>query len=339
MNLDNLKIRNSRETLVDAKSGEFNASSKADLKKGILAALGKPVTVDSEVSSAVREEVKAAFNDRTTNKFATVGAAIAGELYTAEERAGFARRLLKKVETQIGANIRMDVKFPNVVAVQAVSPSQVQPVFLRDKHFWPAEIDISCNLMIHKQEINTTTGDIVAEKLREAKQATMVQEDRLWKRAADELVGLSNSMQLLAGGLTPDSLVSMRTDVERWKLSVDKMVMATDVANDLFGNNFSSWFDPVTKYEYISTGKLGSILDMEIISDANREPTLKVLDQGDIYLIAPAEYHGGMADRGPVEATEIDGALKGQNARGWYLVETVAMLVSNSRSFVRARRM
>ena len=193
--------------------------------------------------------------------------------------------------------------------------------------------------MIAKQEINTTTGDIVAEKLREGKQATMVQEDRLWKAAADELVGLSNNMQLLAGGLTPDSLVSMRTDVERWQLSVDKMVMATDVANDLFGNNFSSWFDPVTKYEYISTGKLGSILDMEIISDANREPTLKVLEQGDIYLVAPAEYHGGIADRGPVEATEIDGALKGQNARGWYLVETVALAVTNSRSFVRARRM
>ena len=339
MNFENLKIRGSRENLVDTKSGEFNASSKNELKKSILAALGKPVAADKEAETAVREEVKAAFNDRTTNKFATIGAAIAGELYTAEERAGFARRLLKKVETQVGANVRMDVKFPNTVAVQAVSPSQVQPVFLRDKHLWPAEVDIACNLMIAKQEINTTTGDIVAEKLREGKQATMVQEDRLWKAAADELVGLSNNMQLLAGGLTPDSLVSMRTDVERWKLSVDKMVMATDVANDLFGNNFSSWFDPVTKYEYISTGKLGSILDMEIISDANRVPSLNVFEQGDIYLVAPAEYHGGIADRGPVEATEIDGALKGQNARGWYLVETVALAVTNSRSFVRARRM
>lgn len=339
MDFRNVKIRNSRENLVDKASGEFNASSKDELKRSILASLGKPVAVDQDASKAVREEVRAAYNDRSTNKFAVIGAAIAGELYTAQERQGFARRILKKVETQVGANIRMDVKFPNTVAVQAVSPSQVQPTFLADKHFWPAEVDISANLLIHKQEINTTVGDIVAEKLREAKEAVMVQEDRLWKKSADALVGLSNPMQLLVGGLTPDSLVAMRTQVESWKLSVDKMLMATDVSNDLFGNNFSTWFDPVTKYEYISTGKLGTLLDMEIISDANREPTLKVLDPGDIYLLSPAEYHGGIADRGPVEATEIDGALSGRNARGWYLVETIAMLVSNSRSFVHGRRM
>ena len=81
MNFENLKIRGSRENLVDTKSGEFNASSKNELKKSILAALGKPVAADKEAETAVREEVKAAFNDRTTNKFATIGAAIAGELY------------------------------------------------------------------------------------------------------------------------------------------------------------------------------------------------------------------------------------------------------------------
>lgn len=335
----NLKIRNSRENLVDYRSGEFNASSKEELKRSILAALGKPSVADEEVSKEVYTEVLSAYNDRTTNKFKTVGAAIAGELYTAQERQGFARRLLKKVETQVGSNVRMDVKFPNTVAVQATSPSQVQPVFLADKHYWPAEVDLAVNLLIYKQEINTTVGDIVAEKLREAKEAIMVSEDRLWKKSADALVGLSNNMQLLAGGLTPDSLVAMKSEVENWKLSVDKMLIATDVQNDLFGNNFSSWFDPVTKYEYISTGKLGSLLDMEIITDSNRDPVLKVLNPGDIYLIAPAEYHGGIADRGPVEATEIDGALQGRNARGWYLVETVSIMVSNSRSFVHGRRM
>ena len=77
---------------------------------------------------------------------------------------------------------------------------------------------------------------------------------------------------------------------------------------------------------------------MSIITDAFRAPTLKVLDQGDVYIVSAPEYHGGFADRGPVESTELDGAYEGVNARGWYLVETIALLVHNARSIVKGKR-
>ena len=77
---------------------------------------------------------------------------------------------------------------------------------------------------------------------------------------------------------------------------------------------------------------------MSSSTDAYRTAPLKVLDQGDVYIVSGPEYHGGFADRGPVESSELDGAYEGVNARGWYLVETIAMLVHNARSVVKGKR-
>lgn len=339
MSIENIKFRGSQERLGDTRTGEINASSKRDLAKKILAAMNVVNASKSPESlEEIHQEVVAAYNDKTSNKFAALGAALAGELYEVANRQGFARRLLKKVETQQGADIRIDVTFPNSVAVTAVSSSQVQAVFLRDKHFYPVSVDIAQRVYIHKQEIDRTSGDILNEKLQESQEAIQVAEDRLWKTSADAIAGAINPLYTLVGGLTPDTLAIMRNDILANNLPAATIVGASDMMNDLLGTNFSTWFDPVSQYEIVNTGNLGSLLGMGIITDAFRAPTLKVLDQGDIYVVSAPEYHGGFADRGPVESSELDGAYEGINARGWYLVETIAMLVNNARSIVKGKR-
>lgn len=338
MDIKNIKMRNSQEYIADTRSGEFNAGSKKELARKILAAMNVKRERAPEDTMEIRSEVVAAYNDKASKRFETLGAAFAGELSEVAERTGFARKLLKKVETQQGADIRMDVKFPNSVAVEAVSPSKVLTVFLRDKHYYPAVIDIAHKMMIHKQEIDRTTGDIVSEKLREGQQAIQVKEDRLWKAAADNVVGLLNPQQILAGGLSPATLAVMYNEIVRWNLPASTIVAASDVLVDFFSGAFSNWFDPVSQYEIVTTGSIGSLLGLSIITDAYREDVLKVLNQGEVYIVSAPEYHGGFADRGPVESTEIDGAIEGINGRGWYMVESVALLVHNARSVVKGKR-
>jgi len=338
MNMENIKFKGSQERFGDTRTGEINASSKRDLAKKILAAMNVVAEKEPENLEAIRNEVVAAYKDTTSNKFAALGAALAGELYEVANRQGFARKLLKKVETQQGADIRMDVKFPNSVAVTAVSSSQVQAVFLRDKHYYPVAVDIAHRVYIHKQEIDRTTGDILNEKLQEGQEAIQVAEDRLWKSSVDAIAGASNPLHTLVGGLTPDTLAIMRNAIVAHNLPAATIVAASDVMNDLLGTNFSSWFDPVSQYEIVNTGNIGSLLGMSIITDAFRAPTLKVLDQGDVYIVSAPEFHGGFADRGPIESTALDGAYEGVNARGWYLVETIALLVHNARSVVKGKR-
>lgn len=340
MNMENIKIKGSQEYIADTRTGQFNANNKRELAQKILSALNlKTSSVAPEKLSDIRNEIKAAYADKTPGgKFKAVGAAIAGELYEVANRQGFARKLLKKVETQQGADIRIDVKFPNSVAITAVSATQVQPVILRDKHYYPVAIDIAHRLMISKQEMDRTSGDILNEKLQEGQAAIQVAEDRLWKKSADQMVGILNPEYILAGGLTPNSLAAMRTAIISHNLPAATVVAASDVLNDLLGTNFSNWYDPVSMYEVVSTGNLGSLLGLELMTDAYREPLLRVLDQGDVYVVSSPEFHGGFADRGPVESTELDGALLGVNARGWYMVETIAMLVQNPRSVVKGKR-
>ena len=337
-NIENIKFRGSQERFGDTRTGEINASSKRDLAKKILAAMNVVEAKSPESLEEIHNEVVAAYKDKTSNKFAALGAALAGELYEVANRQGFARRLLKKVETQQGADIRMDVKFPNSVAVTAVSSSQVQAVFLRDKHYYPVSVDIAHRVYIHKQEIDRTTGDILNEKLQEGQEAIQVAEDRLWKSAVDTIAGAANPINTLVGGLTPDTLAIMRNSIVAHNLPAATIVAASDVLDDLLGTNFSSWFDPVSQYEIVNTGNIGSLLGMSIITDAFRAPTLKVLDQGDVYIVSAPEYHGGFADRGPVESTELDVSYEVFNARGWYLVETIALLVHNARSIVKGKR-
>jgi len=338
--IENIKLKNSMENFGDTRTGEVNASSKAEVAKKILASMGlKQTTRDADVVKHSREAVVAAYNDTTSNDFHKIGAALAGQLYEVANRQGFARKFLLKTETQPGADIRMDVKFPSSVAVTAVSPIQVQAKYLRDKFYYPASVDIIFRCMISKQEIARASGDIVNEKLQEGLAAIEVQEDRLWKKSVDSLAGVMNPSNILASGLTPSSLAIMRNEIGRWNLPVATIVAASDVLNDLLGaSSFTAWFDPVTQYEIIQTGNIGSLLGMELITDAYRTATLKVLDQGDVYVLSSPEYHGAIADRGPVESTELNGAITGENARGWFMSETIAMLVHNARSIAKGMK-
>jgi len=337
--IENIKLNGSKEYFGDTRTGEINAASKNELAKKVLASLNSNINASATAKRQdVQEKVVAAFKDTTSNDFHKIGAALAGQLYEVASREGFARRFLQKVETQQGADIRLDVKFPNSIAMTAVSAQQVQPVYLRDKHYYPALVDIAFNCMIKKEEINRTTGDILNEKLQEGLASVEVQEDRLWKKSTDMLAGVANPENLLTSGLTPDALAIMRNEVNRWNLPTATLLAASDVMNDLIGLNFSTWFDPVTQYELVQTGAMGSLLGMNIITDAYRAPTLKVLDQGDVYVLSSPEYHGAIADRGPVESTEINGAIQGVNARGWYMVESIAMLVHNARSIAKGTR-
>jgi hypothetical protein len=104
------------------------------------------------------------------------------------------------------------------------------------------------------------------------------------------------------------------------------------------GNAFSGYFDPVSKYEIVTTGKIGNILGIEVFTDSYREPNNKVFDAGDVYLTAPPEYHGGMTDRGDMQSNPIEGYVNGIAGRGWYVFELMGMFIHNSRGIVKGTR-
>lgn len=213
---------------------------------------------------------------------------------------------------------------------------KLYPQYVAEKYINVPEFYIKGNLRVEERELAQGTGDILEDKFLEAQEQILVVEDRQWKIMVDATVGIDNQLQIIAGGLTPDSLAVMRDQVMRWGLSTVTLLMANDIVVDLNGTTFGSWFDPISQAEIVMTGMLGTLMGLAFITDAYRDPTLRVLNQGDLYILTTPEYHGAYTDRGPVSSTAVDNYADGEPSRGWSMFELVSMCIHNTRSVVKA---
>lgn len=350
MHVTEAKRPGSNEFLVGA-GGNLNAGSKQELMQTIasltsMLSNGEISPRRSEVSASEskdrREALVQAYHDRSGRSWAELGAAIGGEVSESADREGFMRRFLLRTELSQGEIARIRVKHKNVTAIVAASASQTFPTFIREKHILPPEFYIEANIRVEAREVAQGSADVLEEKFFEAQEAIMVQEDRVYKRMLDDTVGVGvNAPQVLSGGLTPVTLQAMREQVTRWGIPAQNLLIASDVWNDIVASTaFGNWFDPVSQYEIIMTGYLGNLLGMGVISDAYREPKLKVLNAGEVYITSSPELHGTFTDRGPVEAHETGPASGTGNtpSRGWYMFEMMSMTLHNARAVCKGTR-
>lgn len=336
----------SNEFMVGA-GGEINASSKAELMQQISALINAhetgQVLSSTEEKLATSKERQAAlasaFSDRSSGSWSELGASIAGELSETADREGFMRRIIKKEEVSQGQVPRIRVRTKTTTSVVAAGAGSIFPSYARDKYFYPPEFTISSNVRVEHREMNQGTGDILQEKFLESQEAIMVSEDKTLLKMVNNLVNLYNPLQNLVGGLTPQNFVYMRSLISDWNIPVTTVLMSSNYWNDIVANkSFGEWFDPVSKYEIISNGYLGSLLGLSLITDAYRHPNLKVLNKGDLYMFGDAENLGAYTERGPVQSVDVNNYDKGEPARGWYLYEELSMLVFNARALVKGVR-
>ena len=299
------------------------------------------------MKSVIKKKKKASENRRKAlveafandQKWSELGAELSKALYTTANREGFMRKLFSRQDISQGNIPRIPVKFKNVMAYKAAGAGQIIPENVRDKYVMPPEFYIEANLWIEERELAQGTGDQLEDKFYEAQENIQVAEDRHWKYLCDHTVGLQNDLQILGGGLDPDSLALMKEQVARWNLPCLNLLFATDGLNDLNGTVFGSWFDPVSQYEIVMSGTLGRLSGMTITTDAYREPMLKVFDRGEMYITSSPEFHGGYTDRGPVQSINKEASGEGMGpARGWYVWELISMVLHNARSVVKAQK-
>jgi hypothetical protein len=96
--------------------------------------------------------------------------------------------------------------------------------------------------------------------------------------------------------------------------------------------------DPVTKYDLVMHGYLGTLVGLQLLTDAFRQPTQKVLSRGEIYVVGSPENHGAYTDRGGVRSTPTSGADQGNTSKGWLLSEMFSFILANPRSVAKGRR-
>jgi hypothetical protein len=191
------------------------------------------------------------------------------------------------------------------------------------------------------EEIDLAQGsaDILEDKFFEGLEAILVKEDAVLKSMLDTSVGSYNEPVYFAGQFTPAVLSALKSSIERWRLPVSTMLFDVGLLNDLLvGTDFSTYFDPITKYELVMTGRIGRLFGMDMITDGYREPSLQVLDRGEVYLTSTPEMLGGYTDRGPVNSRPVDMGDIIIPARGWAMNEIISLIVANGRAVAKAKK-
>lgn len=352
--VEELRFGKSNMRALSASTGEFNANDSKELIRGITQLMqavssGEITRADQSALSSSEQHTKAlqerrevlasAYNDASGKQWAALGANLALQLQEQRNREGFMRRIAVGQTLRQGEIARVTLPAWDAVAVTATSSAAVGYQMIRNKIFQPEEFEINAALRVEQLEIEQVSGDILEDVYNQGLDAIMVAEDRLWKMAADKTVGVVNPLNYIAGQLTTQVLAQIRQGVSDWNLPATTAIISNDFWSDVIGSqDFAQFLDPVTKYDLALHGNLGTLIGMNLLTDAFRQPNQKVLNRGEIYVVSSPENHAAYTDRGGVRSTPTSGADHGSTNRGWLMSEMFSFVLANPRSVSKGRR-
>lgn len=348
--LDELRYSKGGDLALSSATGEFNASSTKDLaqqigrlmdavQKGIVVPEQQIATASSKEQREQRREIMREAMASDEN-WQALGANIAQQVYEQSERDGFLRKLSQGNTLRQGEVQRVPMPPHDSMAVVATGPAGVGYQNIRARQFLPAEFEIIANVRVNALDMEQVSGDLLEHAYNDALQSMMVQEDRLWKIAADATVGMMNPIEYIAGELTTKNLGRLRTAVTDWNLPATTAIISNDYWSDIIGSNdFATMLDPITKYDLALNGQLGTLVGLQLLTDGFRAPNQKVLDRGEIYVVASPEHHAAYSTRGGIQSRPVDYAHEGSTAKGWMLSEAFSFVLANNRSVVKGKRL
>lgn len=335
------RFRGSQDRIIGA-NGEINAGTKDELMQRLaeiasMVGAGQIDTSSEEDSRSNREILEEAYAD--PEQWAELGAGLAASITERQLRDGFMRTVLVRGDVEEGAVPRIRVRTPNVVAIASRGVGTHWPQYVRDKTIAVDEFAINSTPEVDELEMHQNSGDILEDKYYEAMEAIFATEDRVLVGSLRAAVGHANPVTYFSGSFNQTVLAALRQGVTDWLLPAQFLLISNDLITDIMvGSEFSTWFDPVSKWEIIQTGRLGSLLGMNIITDGYREPSLQVLNPGEAFVLSSPMHNGAYTDRGPVTSTPIDGHTKGTNTKGWNLNEFVSITFANAKATSYAKR-
>lgn len=350
--LEDLRLGKGRGLALDGRTGEFNANDKRDLARQIgelmsAVASGQLIQADqvAVANSGMsdreirRAALEGALADSTGQQWMALGSGLAQEINEQADREGFLRRVAVGTVLKQGEVARVPMPSHTAQAIVATSASNVGYQTIRQKVFTPDEFEIQADVRVENLDLEQVNGDLLEKAYNQGLEAIMVAEDRLWKKASDDTVGIINKLEFIAGALTTKNIGNLRQTVARWNLPASTLILSNDYWADIIGSNdFATMLDPISKYDLVLNGQLGTLVGMNIITDAFRQPNQKVLEAGELYVVSDPENHAAYTTRGGVRSTPTTGANSGNSTRGWFMTSPFSFVLGNVRSVAKGKR-
>jgi len=343
--IDELKGLDGR-SLLSTSTGEINASDNRDALQQVnhLMSVSKNHggVVQQRTAAEISEDrslVTEAFNSNSSTEWAALGSSLAQRVELYAERSNFMRSLMMSHNLRQGEHCRIPLKQTDVMAVVANGMDNMGFQRITNKSIDVPEFEVKTNVRVSRLDLEQQSADLLDEAYQQSLEAIAIKEDRLWKEAADKTVGNSNPLTYLGAKLTPATLARLAENVSGWNIPTQKAMIANDFWVDIQGSaDWATALDPITQYELILTGRIATMQGMEIMTDAFRSVTQKVMEKGEIYVVSSPEYHGIYTNRGGITSTPTDGANSGNTDKGWLLSGLYSLTIANTRSLAKGIR-
>lgn len=336
-------------------SGNLRANSKLDFLKTLqqlqtdVASGAIDFTTENDNVDVAAQKVELdkkafnAYNDYAagqSDEWRDLGAVAATSISTTMARSGFARNLLKNIP-YVTDPARLEVSDEsNVVAVIGDGTAALLPHYVTDRYIDIPYLEYKSNPRVLQSEINRGFSGLVEKVYTRSLQGIGVAEDKyfmtLVRAASNSAYG--NAPMTLLSGLTPYVFSQMRSAIEENGIPASGFVMGRALLPDLINTPFASALDPVSQYEVMRTGRVGTIVGFNMILDGFRPLNLQVMDPKEMFATAEPEYLGGFGTIGAITASPRDSYDDGHSAKGWFMSSWAAMGLANARGVQLARR-
>lgn len=320
-------------------NGELNAYSKKDSIQqvsAIMAAASRGQFTRSSNTNRMAKlnelagEIRSAHNSHNAANFGVLGEEVTNEIRLTVARTGFIRRFLQERELQAGEETKVYLRKQDTLAYSLETDGTTPVVAIKQRELYSRENYINANILIEEKEIARLRADLLQEKLEDGFEMVMVQEDRQFLTLATASSSAVN-VPVFFSSLTPAVFQSLKNQVESRGLPVNCAWLANNLWNDIVADpTFIGWFDPVTRHELVLTGELGSLLGVNLQTDAFIQAPQRVLSPGQIFFFSEPGTLGQLLIRKQLASEPVNHAVIGQASRGWFLTEIVAPVLANA---------
>jgi hypothetical protein len=320
-------MKNMGALMAAASSGQVVEEQKAHARATLQEKLGKKEALASAINS----------NDTATQQ--ALAEVVGDTVYETLGRSGFARKFMTIKPLARTETHRVPVVTPDVTSFISTENSDIPSSQIRQNVLYPKPFVTSARVLIDILELMISPVDLLDIKYNQALEQILVGEDRSFLKFVEVAAPVHNEPVYFTT-LTPTVLASVRNQIDtQGGIPVGGMLMAADIWADIISESeFQNFYSPVEKHEIVLTGRLGTLMGMDIVTDGFRIPNLKVLPQGGLYVFGIPDTLGQIGQYEQMQVTAIDQGVIGVNKKGWLLNNVIDMCVGNARAVVKAAR-
>ncbi len=265
------------------------------------------------------EELLSAFSSGD-DRMKVMGEVFAEDVWETLNRQGFTSQLVARKDVVDGTDNRIRIRRKDITAFQVINDGEGIAQIVEQAYIYPQDYYLQCQVLVEERDLAQAGPEFLDEKFQDALEAVMVRQDRILRSLLLATAGVFNAPVSFAT-FSPQSLTALRTQVASNGIPAAHMLFSFDIWDDMIADAaFTTWWEPVHKYQLIMEGRLGSLLNMKLITDGFRYQTLRVLEPGEVFVLGTPIALGQRGVRREIQSTEINHYPLGAPRRGFYLM-------------------